>query len=237
MASPPRSTLALKKPPLDLRVYLVTDRKLSGAKPIAEVVRAAIQGGVTIVQYRDKDVSTRVMCDTAAELLAVCREHGVPFLINDRIDVALAVGADGVHVGQDDMPLDLVRRILPPHMVVGCSTKTITQARLAQEMGADYLGVGAVFGTTSKADTSVVGVERIGEIASRIVIPVVGIGGISAKNAADVVLAGAKGVAVISAVINVPAQLDPYEAAKHLRSVVDTAAASRTRPVSIPDIG
>lgn len=188
---------------MDLRVYVLTDPKLSRGRSHPEVVRAAIAGGATAVQLREKDGSTREMVEIGLELRRITREAGVLFIVNDRVDVAMAVEADGVHVGQSDMPAALVRKLVGPAMIVGVSASTVEKARQAVRDGADYLGVGAVYPTGSKADAGrPVGLERLREIRSQVNIPIVGIGGINLSNAAQVMAAGADGVSVISAVVS-----------------------------------
>jgi thiamine-phosphate pyrophosphorylase len=166
-----------------------------------DVAQAALEGGARLIQFRSKDLSTRRMVDLAREIRQLTREFGATFIINDRVEVALAVGADGVHVGEDDMPLFQARRLLGARAILGASVATVEAARLAEAAGADYLGVGPVFLTYSKADAgAAIGAERLGEIAAAVETPVIGIGGITADNAGEVVRRGAEGVAVISAV-------------------------------------
>jgi thiamine-phosphate diphosphorylase len=166
-----------------------------------EVAEAALAGGASMIQLRDKSMTTRELLDEAAAILALCRGRGVPFIINDRVDVALAVGADGVHVGDDDMPVAEARRLLGPDAIIGASADSVATARAAADDGADYLGVGPMFATETKPDAGVpVGPQRIREIKGSVNIPVFGIGGITAENAGEVMAAGADGVAVISAI-------------------------------------
>jgi thiamine-phosphate pyrophosphorylase len=193
---------AIPRTPDYLRLYVITDRLLSRGRSHAEVVRKAIDGGATCIQLREKDASSRKLYLLACELRAITREKGAIFIINDRLDIALAVGADGVHLGQDDLPVDAVRGITPPEMILGVSVENARQAREAQAMGASYLGAGAVFATATKADAGEpIGLQAIADICREVDIPVVGIGGINVHNTGQVIKAGAAGVAVISAVV------------------------------------
>ncbi|HSV75156.1 MAG TPA: thiamine phosphate synthase [Chthonomonadales bacterium] len=202
----------------DYSVYVITDRRTAGSRDIADVVQAAIRGGATVVQLRLKEVSTRDWLTLGGALRRVTREAGALLIVNDRIDVALALDADGVHVGQDDMPAQVARRLIGPDRILGVSAGSVEQAREAAGAGADYLGVGDVFGTPSKPDAGApVGLARVAEIVRSVAIPVVGIGGVTPANAASVIAAGAVGVAVISAVIGA---VDPEAAARHLRQIV-----------------
>ncbi len=193
-------------------LYLIT-----GAEPDDEEllrrVRSALRGGVRIVQYRDKQRPAPARAVLAERLCALCREAGALFLINDRPELALATGADGVHLGQADMPLDQARDILGPDRLIGISTRTPAQAREAQQRGADYIGLGSMFPTASKEDAVHVGVQTLREVRAAVDLPIVAIGGITPANAGEVIDAGADAVAVISAVMNDP---DPDLAAREL---------------------
>jgi thiamine-phosphate pyrophosphorylase len=196
-----------------LRLIVVTDPECGG-RPLIDVVRAALQGGAPAIQLRIKDRDARPMADQARALLAVTRQAGALLFINDRVDVALAVGADGAHLGQSDLAATDVRRISPPGFLVGVSAESAELAMAAQADGADYVGVGPVYATGSKADAGPpVGTERIGAIAAGVRIPVVGIGGITVQNGGAVIRAGAAGVAVISAVMQAA---DPEAATRAL---------------------
>jgi thiamine-phosphate pyrophosphorylase len=185
-----------------LRLIVVTDPDCGAERGVLEVVRAALRGGAPAIQLRMKDASAREMADVARAMLAETRAAGALLFINDRVDVALAVGADGAHVGQDDLPVDQARVLGPPGFLLGVSAETVELARQAQADGADYVGVGPVYATGSKADAGdAIGPERIAEVAAAVRIPVVGIGGITVGNAPAVLRAGAAGVAVISAVM------------------------------------
>jgi thiamine-phosphate pyrophosphorylase len=197
-----------------LRLIVVTDPDCGAGRTVAGVVRAALRGGAPAIQLRMKDASAREMAEAARALLAETRAAGALLFINDRVDVALAVGADGAHVGQDDLPVAAARRIAPPGFLLGVSAETPELARAAQADGADYVGVGPVYVTGSKADAGdAVGAERIAQVAATVRIPIVGIGGITIDNAPPVIHVGAVGVAVISAVMRA---VDPEAAARAL---------------------
>ncbi len=166
-----------------------------------DVARAALQGGARLIQFRDKDLSTRGLVEVARELRQVTREFGAQLIVNDRVDVALAVGADGVHVGESDMPVTLVRRLLGAKALIGASVDTPEAALAAEAAGADYLGVGPIYATGSKADAGeAIGLGPLQQIRRATRVPVLAVGGITADNAGAAIRAGAHGVAVISAV-------------------------------------
>jgi thiamine-phosphate pyrophosphorylase len=188
---------------MDYLLYLVTDTALSRGRSNRSIVEAAIRGGVTMVQYRDKTASTLRMIEEAAELRDVCRAAGVPFIVNDRVDVALAVDADGVHVGQDDMPAPLARRLIGNGKILGVSVENIGQALRALADGADYVGASPVFSTPTKLDApSPMGLEGLRSVAKAVPIPVVAIGGINEGNAEAILDCGAAGLAVVSAIVS-----------------------------------
>ncbi|ELZ45421.1 thiamine-phosphate pyrophosphorylase [Halorubrum distributum JCM 9100] len=202
------------------QTYLVTATSRSAGRTTPEVVAAALDGGVDVVQLRDKAASARERYETGLRLRELTAEAGVPLVVNDRIDLAAAVDADGVHLGQSDLPVAVAREQLGEEAVVGVSASTVEQAEAAEAAGADYLGVGAVYGTDSKdvsGDRNGIGVERIAAVADAVEIPVIGIGGIDAGNAAPVVAAGATGVAVLSAIT---AAEDPAAATAAIREAV-----------------
>ncbi|QSX00828.1 thiamine phosphate synthase [Haloterrigena alkaliphila] len=208
--------------PSNYGTYLVTQQSLSEDRSTLEIVRAAIEGGVDVVQLREKETEARFRYDLGRELREVTAEAGVDLIVNDRADVAEAIDADGVHVGQSDLPVGVARDLLGSDAVVGCSTSAVEEALEAEAAGADYLGVGAVYGTSSKdvaAEEDGIGPERIAAIADAVSIPVVGIGGITADNAGPVVEAGAAGVAVIS---EITAADDPRAATEALAAAVET---------------
>jgi thiamine-phosphate pyrophosphorylase len=199
----------------DLILYLCTDRALSLGRPLLRAVEAAVKGGVTMVQLREKEASTGEFFALAKELLALTRPLHIPLIINDRLDIALAAGADGLHIGQSDLPLKEARRIAGKDFIIGVSAAAPEEALEAERGGADYIGAGAVFPTGSKADVSaVIGLEGLSAICAAVKIPVVAIGGIGPGNAQAVMEAGAAGAAVISAILSQP---DIQEAAAALR--------------------
>lgn len=182
-----------------LLLYAVTDRTWLNGRRLADDVEKALLGGATFVQLREKDADFDTFLEQAKEVKEVCKKYGVPFVINDNIEVALAVDADGVHVGQSDMEAGSVRERLGADKIIGVSTRTVEEALLAQERGADYVGVGAMFNTSTKLDASDVSFEGLKEICTGIDIPVVAIGGISLNNVEELSGTGIDGVAVVSA--------------------------------------
>jgi thiamine-phosphate pyrophosphorylase len=202
-------------------LYLVTDRALCGGRPLEEVVAQAVAGGAACVQLREKDLSTRAFLDLARSLKALLAPLVAPLLINDRLDVALAAEADGVHVGQEDMPCEQVRRFLGPRAIIGLSVETWEDVVRAQDQPVDYLGVSPVFPTPTKTDTKAAwGLEGIARIRAYSRHPLVAIGGLNAANAAQAVLAGAEGIAVVSAICASP---DPRAAARELADRIRAA--------------
>jgi len=211
-------------PALDLGLMLVTDRRLAGGRPIEEIVAAAVRGGVTAVQLREKEASTRELLETALLLRPMLDEAGVSLIVNDRADVALAAGAAGAHLGQDDLPPASARRLLGPEAVVGLSVETPEQAAAADPGLVTYLGVSPVFATLTKTDTKAPwGLDGLRRLRARTALPLVAVGGIHAGNAAEVLAAGADGLAVVSAICAAP---DPEAAARSLRGIVDAARAA-----------
>ena len=190
--------------PANWRTYLVTQESLSAGRTTPEIVEAAIEGGIDAVQLREKDTSARERYELGQTLRELTAGADVPLLVNDRVDIAQAIDADGVHLGDSDLPIEAARDILGPDAIIGRSASTVAAAKEAQEAGADYLGVGAVYATGSKDDIDdeeyEIGTDRIRKIANAVSIPIVGIGGITADNAGEVAAAGADGVAVISAI-------------------------------------
>ena len=185
---------------LNLGVYLVTGQEYSKGRSTLDIVTRAIAGGIGTVQLREKGMSTRELVELGRQVRSITREKGIIFLVNDRVDVALAVEADGVHLGQDDMPLIDARRILGEQAVIGLSVDTPEEAAAAAEEGASYVGLGPVFKTGTKSDTGpVVGPQGVEVVSSRINIPLVAIGGITGKNMVEVLQAGADSVAIVSA--------------------------------------
>ncbi|MCR5292348.1 MAG: thiamine phosphate synthase [Eubacterium sp.] len=200
----------------DLLLYAVTDRHWLGDRTLYEVVKESLDGGATFIQLREKNLDTAHFLEEAKELKKLCAEYKVPFVINDNVDIALKIDADGVHVGQSDMEAGDVRAKLGPDKIIGVSAQTVEQAILAEKRGADYLGVGAVFPTGSKDDADDVSHETLKAICRAVSIPVIAIGGITVENTPYLKGTGICGIAVISAIYgqgNIP------EAAKKLKDV------------------
>lgn len=199
----------------DLSLYLVIGPGDTLGRPLTSVVRAAVHGGVTAVQLRRKGGSTRAFVDDALALVALLRPLGIPLIINDRVDVALAVNAEGVHLGQDDMDVDNARRIVGPTCLIGLSVTNLAEANCAQATSADYIGVGPVFATATKPDAApALGVDATAMIRRMSRIPTVAIGGIDQRNAAEVRATGVCGLAVVSAICSA---VDPAAAAAAFR--------------------
>lgn len=209
-----------------MRLYAVTDARWLRGRALEDVVGEAIAGGATFVQLREKTATHAQRCAVARRVLAVCRAAGVPFVVDDDVACAAAVGADGVHVGQGDIDARAARRALGPRAIVGVSAQTVDQALRAVADGADYLGVGAVFSTGTKLDADDVGVAGLEAICRAVPVPVVAIGGITANNAGLLAGTGADGVAVVSALF---AADDVRRAAQGLRDVVDAWARGAAR--------
>ena len=184
----------------DLLLYAVTDRHWLDKRSLKEVVKESLDGGVTFVQLREKTLEDDKFLEEAKELKQLCKEYDVPFVINDNVDIAIAMDADGVHVGQSDMEAGNVREKLGPDKIIGVSAQTVEQAVLAEQRGADYLGVGAVFPTGSKDDAVEVSHETLKAICEAVSIPVIAIGGISVGNVKELAGSGIVGIAVISAI-------------------------------------
>lgn len=199
-----------------LRLYLVTDRPLSLGRDLAWIVEEAVAGGVTIVQLREKDIDTREFVALGRRLKEILTPLGVPLIINDRVDVALAVDADGVHIGQSDMPYDIARRLLGPDKIIGLSVETHEHVLDANELDVNYIAVSPVYSTATKTDTAPpFGLEGLRQAVAATVHPVVAIGGMNAATAPDVFAAGVDGIAVVSAICSAP---DPRAAAAALRT-------------------
>lgn len=203
---------------IDYSLYLVTDRELLGDKDLVQTIEQAIQGGVTMVQVREKKLSTLEFFQVALTIKSITQKHGVPFIVNDRADIALAADADGLHIGQEDMPLVVARKLLGPNKIIGVSVATLEEALLAQKEGADYLGIGAIFPTMTKDDADSVSLAELKMIKDKVAIPVVAIGGIHENNIKKVVETGVDGAAVVSAIIACP---DPCAAAQRLRQLLN----------------
>jgi thiamine-phosphate pyrophosphorylase len=199
-------------------VYLVTDRASLSGKSLDDVILLAVKGGAAMVQLREKDVSTLFFIEEARRILKILAPYTVPLIINDRVDVALAVGADGVHLGQEDMPYPLARKLLGPGAIIGLSVESLEQVEAAEDMDVAYLGVSAIFATPTKTDTRHHwGLDGLRNVRAMSRHPLVAIGGINASNAAEVMQAGADSLAVVSAICSAP---DPQKAMEHLRRIV-----------------
>ncbi|WP_337397406.1 thiamine phosphate synthase [Phascolarctobacterium succinatutens] len=188
----------------DYSIYLVTDDGCLQGRALIDCVREALDGGVTLVQYRAKTASSAEMYAEALQLKALCDSFNVPLIINDRLDIAMAVGAAGVHLGQDDLPCAAARKILGEDYLIGVSAHNPAEAKAALQSGADYLGCGAVFGTATKADVKKLGTDGLAAICKAKGLPVVGIGGVTADNYREVRAAGADGAAIVSGILAQP---------------------------------
>lgn len=207
----------------DLLLYAVTDRSWVGEKTLYEQVEAALKGGATFVQLREKNLNEEAFLEEALQIKELCKQYRVPFVINDNVDIAKKIDADGVHVGQDDMEAGNVREILGPDKIIGVSAHNIEEALRAEMHGADYLGVGAVFATSSKPDAGNISHETVKAICGTVKIPVIGIGGISRENILQLKGKGLCGVAVISAIFS---RKDIEGATAELRSLAEEMASS-----------
>lgn len=208
-------------------LYLVTDRALSLGRPLEEVVARAVQGGVSMVQLREKEASTRFFVEEAVQIKELLDPLGIPLLINDRVDVALAAGAAGVHIGQEDMPYPLARRLLGPRAIIGLSVETEEQVRVAEAYDVDYLGISPIFPTPTKTDThgswGLDGLSRVRRLSRH---RLVAIGGLDLTNAGTVIAAGADSIAVVSAICSAP---DPRAAATALSKTIRVAREARAK--------
>lgn len=199
----------------NLQLYAITDSHWLNGRTLYSVVKESLEGGVTFLQLREKELDEEHFLEEARELQKLCREYQVPFVINDNVDIAAAINADGVHVGQSDMEAGDVRAKLGPDKIIGVTAKTVEQAVLAQDRGADYLGVGAVFHTDSKADAKEISFDTLKDICKAVSIPVIAIGGITEENVRELAGSGICGIAVISAIY---AQRDIKKAAEGLKN-------------------
>ncbi|MCD7973358.1 MAG: thiamine phosphate synthase [Candidatus Azobacteroides sp.] len=199
-----------------LELYLVTDRGLSCGRPLVEVVQEAVKGGVTMVQLREKEASSREFYELAVELKKLLLPWQIPLIINDRLDIALACDAEGLHIGQSDLPYPVARHLLGKNKIIGLSVENLRDVRQANDWEVDYIGISPVFGTSTKTDTAPpVGLEGVRRLTKESVHPAVGIGGINLSNARQLIEAGAKGVSVVSAIMSAPS---PREAAEQIRN-------------------
>lgn len=205
--------------PSQLRLYLVTDSGLTAGRDLADIVMQAVAGGATMVQLREKHGTTRQFVDLAVRLKGLLAPKGVPLIINDRLDVALAADADGLHIGQTDMPYPIARRLLGKDKIIGLSVENIEQVRQANDMDVDYIGVSPVFDTATKTDTArAFGIEGLRQAAAISRHPAVAIGGMNLDTAGHAMRAGAAGIAVVSAIV---AAADPRQAAQRLIDMID----------------
>jgi len=204
----------------DPRLYVILDRAAARGRDLLTILDATLAGGCRLVQLREKEWPSGRLLPMAERLRDRCRAVGATFIVNDRLDLALALGADGVHLGQDDLPPAAARPLLRPGMILGLSTHSLEQARAAQAAGADYVAVGSMFPTGTKPDFQLVGPELIGKLRGEISVPLIGIGGITHDNVAQVIRAGADGVAVISAVCGAP---NPEAATRRFLGLIDAA--------------
>lgn len=212
---------------MNFDLYVITDEMIGGGRSHAEMAQRAVDGGADVIQLRDKTCSPLELLRAARELRSVTRKSGTLFIINDRLDVAIACGADGVHLGQDDIPVSTARQLAPPGFIIGISVGTVGEAMQAEREGADYLALSPTFSTASKDDAGPGhGLDRLREIRRAVSVPVIAIGGISRQNAGEVIGAGADGIAVISAVVASP---DITAAARELREIVREGKRSRGR--------
>lgn len=204
------------KSKIDYSLYLCTDRNIMSDTSIEECVEKSLKGGVSVVQIREKDCSGKEFLQIAKSVKEITKRYDVPLIINDRVDVAIAVGADGVHVGQDDLPCAIVRSMVGEDMIIGVSASSLTEALKAQQDGADYIGVGAMFATDTKTDAKVVSMEELDRIRREVSIPIVVIGGINKTTLPDFIGKGIDGIAVVSAIVS---QNDVESAARELKSM------------------
>ena len=205
---------------VDYSLYLVTDSGLSLGRSTGDIVASALKGGVSCVQLREKELGTRDFIDEARLLNRQLSLTGIPLIINDRVDVALAVGAAGVHLGQSDMDIEDARRLLGKTSIIGISAECLEDAILAEKRGADYIGISPVFATATKKDTAPpLGLSGIQEIRQRVSLPLVAIGGINRENCFEVIRSGADGIAVVSAIVSAPSP--EYAASQLIKAVVE----------------
>lgn len=206
----------MKIKPEILRVYGVTDASWTGRFTLLEQVEQALKGGVTCIQFRDKQLENDAFLREAKKMKVLCEKYHVPLIINDHVDIAVRCGADGVHVGQKDMEAKEVRKLVGEKMIIGVSARTVEQAIQAEQAGADYLGVGAVFGTSTKMDAEKISLERLKEICQAVTIPVVAIGGIQKDNFPELAGTGVAGAALVSAIFSAQ---DIEEECRNLRNI------------------
>ena len=201
-----------------MQLYAVTDRAWTGNKTLYEQIKEALENGVTCVQLREKNLDEASFIEEAKKISVLCRQYNTPFIVNDNVNVAIASNADGIHIGQDDMGLKDVREIVGENMIIGISAHTVEEAKFAQENGADYIGIGAVFETSTKNDVDVIPYEKVKSICDAVDIPKVAIGGINAENILKLKGSGIDGVAVVSAIFGAK---DIGKATKELYTLVN----------------
>lgn len=206
------------KPVIDYTLYLVTDRDLMSTETLEQAVEDACKGGVTLVQLREKHASRLEFVDLAYRVKRICDKYGVPLIINDEPEIAVEIGAAGVHVGQEDLEASRVREIVGPDAIVGVSAATVAEAQAAQRAGADYLGVGGIASTATKPEAGVLTIEELREIVESVDIPVVAIGGVNARTIPELLGMGLAGYSIVSAII---AADDIEAASRELRSLID----------------
>ncbi|WP_088012402.1 thiamine phosphate synthase [Gottfriedia acidiceleris] len=210
--------MAITKSKIDYKLYLVTDRDVLGSRDLVQSVEEAIKGGTTIVQIREKNCSSLDFYKIAMQVKEVTSKYNVPLIINDRLDIALAIKADGLHIGQEDLPLSVARKIVGDDMIIGVSARTLEEAMLAQEQGADYVGIGSVYPTSTKLDAKYLTLDELRSIREAVKIPIVGIGGINEENVSELIETNIDGVAIVSAILG---KEDIKLAAEHLSMLVN----------------
>ncbi|MBK5445620.1 thiamine phosphate synthase [Peribacillus sp. TH24] len=206
----------MKKSQIDLSLYLVTEESIA-IEDLTKIIAEAVSGGVSIVQLREKNNSSLSFYKKASALKQLLHELSIPLIINDRVDIALAVGADGVHIGQDDLPLSVIKQLVPDNMIIGVSVSTLEEAIEAEQNGADYIGVGSIFPTKTKQDATLMANGELEKICRSISIPAVAIGGITTENISSLSESGVSGTAVVSAIMNANS---PQHAAEFLLSII-----------------
>ena len=202
---------------LDLTLYLVTDSRCREDEAFYETIESACKGGITVLQLREKEMSGRVLLERARKVKRITDRYKIPLIIDDRLDIAMAVDAAGVHLGQEDLPVSLARKLLGPTKIIGATTKTVEQAQKAMEEGADYLGVGAIYPTTTKVKTVITKVSTLNEICQTTSIPVIAIGGLNESNCEVLRESPIQGIAVVSAIMKAE---NPEEATRNLKNKV-----------------
>ncbi|WP_260284073.1 thiamine phosphate synthase [Peribacillus aracenensis] len=206
----------MKKSQIDLSLYLVTEESIALEK-LTKIIAESVSGGVSIVQLREKNNSSLSFYKKASALKQLLNEFSIPLIINDRVDIALAVAADGIHIGQDDLPLTVVKQMVPEDMIVGVSVSTLEEAHEAERNGADYIGVGSVFPTKTKQDATLMAIGDLEQICRSVSIPAVAIGGITADNISALSDSGLSGTAVVSAIMNAES---PKSASESLLKII-----------------